>query len=381
MSDVRLSAFYFFYFAAVGTMVPYWGLYLESAGVDAFRIGLFVTLVTSVKIVAPPLWAWASDRSAQPLRIVRWTALGAILCFLLVFFSTHYLWLVVSMFGFNFFWAAQLPQIDAVALKLLGERRHRYGRLRLWGSIGFVVAVLCSGWLVDQHGVRVILVLLLAMYMATLFITLGVDEPDVRAKVKNLSLPRWRPGQVTCMFWLMGFLMQASHGPFYTFFTIYINDLGYSSSVAGLLWALGVICEVGIFFVMHHVLARLSVPWILMLSFVIACVRWVLLGLYGESLSVLVFTQTLHAVTFGAWHAASIQFIHHHFPQHMQHRGQALHGSLCFALGTAFGGGIAGYVWQGYGAKSAWLAAAAMAALAAGLALWLIFKRNAWQVR
>ncbi len=371
MSDLRFSAFYFFYFAAVGIQVPYWSVYLKSIGVDAFGIGLFVALVTSVKIVAPPLWAWACDRSPHPLRIVRISGVGATVCFALVFASSQFHWLVLAMFGFNLFWAAQLPQIDAVALATLGDRRHRYGRLRLWGSVGFIAAVLVGGRVVDAYGVSVILPILLGLYVATLLMTAGVDESAGVSGVSTGSTLRWRPSRTTILFLAIGLLMQASHGTFYTFFTIHLSNLGYSNSAAGFFWALGVLCEVGMFYFMHRVFAKMTVQWVLTASFAIACLRWLLLAVASDYVAVLIFTQMLHAVTFAAWHAASMQFIHEHFPKHMKHRGQALHGSLCFALGTAVGGLIAGFVWEHYGAAMAWSSAAAMAALATVLSLQL----------
>lgn len=373
MSDFRFSAFYFLYFAAVGTMLPYWSIYLDSVGVDAFGIGLFVALVTSVKIIAPPLWAWACDRSSQPLRIVRWSGAGATLCFLPLFFTTDFNWLVVAIFGFNFFWAAQLPQFDAVALRTLGSRRHQYGRLRLWGSVGFILAVLVSGWLVDLVGARIILTILFALYLATLFITIGVKESPAQLAAVNRRI-NWRPDATTLIFFTVGFLMQASHGPFYTFFTIHLTGIGYTNTNAGLLWALGVISEVAMYYFMHRVFARIGVVRVLTISFCVATLRWLLLAIASDMLPVLLLSQLLHAVTFAAWHAASIQFIYDHFPEHMRHRGQALHGSLCFALGTAVGGLLAGYVWSNYGPVAAWNSAAVMAALAMVLSLLLSVK-------
>ena len=381
MSLLRFRVFYFLYFGAVGTMVPYFGLYLDSIGVDAYGIGLFLSVTTSVKIFAPPLWAWLCDRSQRPLVVVRRTGFAALLCFILLLTTSSYGALLVAMTGFNFFWTAQLPQFDAVALRRLGLQRTRYGRLRLWGSLGFVVAVVVSGALIDRFGVKIILWILAALYVATYLTSIGAKDRIESVTDEPIVAVAWRPSVATLLFLLMGFLMQASHGPFYAFFSIHLTELGYAANLLGVLWAFGVVCEVGIFFVMHRVFEKFGVVTVLSVSFAVAVVRWLLLGYASDQLTVLILTQALHGITFGAWHAASMQFIYLHFPDRMQHRGQALHGSLCFALGTAAGGYCAGVVWQQFGATGAFVWAAATAALALIASLPMAFSIVTWSRR
>lgn len=380
----RLSSFYFLYFAAVGALLPYWTLYLNELGYSEYQIGLFMGLTTLIKIVAPNIWGWIADRSGRPIRIVRVGALVTACAMCGLFFGSQFVWLALVMTTAHFFSAAMLPQIEAFSMRELKSQRDRYGRIRLWGSVGFIIAVVAAGALVDIKGVGVIITVVVAIHFGVFLLSLAFRDQGLSAEApghRSLSSTRWRPNVYTVLFIVAGLLMQASHGPFYTFFTIELASLGYSKTVIGMLWAFGVVCEVGIFLVMDRVFARFDVVSVLVASFVTAAVRWALLAAFGDSFAVLVMVQALHAVTFGAWHSASMKFIFHHFPGTAHHRGQALYGSLSFGLGTAVGSYFAGVAWSSSGAAASWQLASVAAALAALITLPILLSGDRWRVR
>ncbi|NTV97332.1 MAG: MFS transporter, partial [Thiobacillus sp.] len=160
-------------------------------------------------------------------------------------------------------------------------------------------------------------------------------------------------------------LMAAAHGPYYTFFTIYLVDTGYSKSLAGWLWALGVICEVGVFLVMPRVLKRISAETVVLITLATAALRFLLIGWWVDNMPVLLFAQFLHALTFAAYHAAAIGLVHRYFTGRNQARGQALYNSLAFGIGGTVGTLYAGAVWQHYGGAFTFTTAAACAGVAA----------------
>ena len=159
--------------------------------------------------------------------------------------------------------------------------------------------------------------------------------------------------------------MQLSHGPYYTFLSIHLEALGYSRGVIGLLWALGVVAEIILFLVMARVLARFSLRAILAASFLLAAVRWLLLGYFAEHLAVLLLAQLMHAATFGSFHVAAVHFVQRSFGSHQQGQGQALYATLA-GVGGALGALYAGYSWNSLGA-GATFAIASLAALAAAV--------------
>ncbi|MDH3637711.1 MAG: MFS transporter, partial [Gammaproteobacteria bacterium] len=159
-------------------------------------------------------------------------------------------------------------------------------------------------------------------------------------------------------------LMQASHAPLYTFFSIYLDGYGYSKSLIGVLWALGVICEVGVFLVMHRVFGVSSLATILWITFATTAFRWLLIAFFPERVEVMVIAQALHAITFGAYHATAIQLIHYFFRRNHQYRGQALYSSVSFGIGGALGSLYSGYLWTTWGPVQTYVVASVLAAVA-----------------
>jgi PPP family 3-phenylpropionic acid transporter len=158
------------------------------------------------------------------------------------------------------------------------------------------------------------------------------------------------------------FLMQFSHGAYYTFYTIYMQGFGYSETLIGQLWALGVIAEVVLYiFFMHRLLGRFGARAILIASLGIACLRWLLIGNFGDSLAILLFAQLLHAATFGSFHAAAIHYVHHAFTHKLQGRGQALYSSISFGAGGAAGSVASGSIWELWGSTAVFSIAAVVA--------------------
>jgi len=160
------------------------------------------------------------------------------------------------------------------------------------------------------------------------------------------------------------FLAQMSHGPYYAFYSIYLEDHGYTGGTIGQLWALGVIAEVALYLVMHRVLQRVGLRPLFLLSLALTTLRWVMIGLFPGSLPLLVLAQTLHAASFGIYHAVAIQLFHRFFVGRHQGRGQALYSSLSFGAGGAMGSLLSGYAWEDMGGQFTYLAAAGVAALA-----------------
>ena len=164
-------------------------------------------------------------------------------------------------------------------------------------------------------------------------------------------------------------LMAAAHGPYYTFYTIHLVDHGYSKSAAGWLWALGVICEIGIFIWMSRLYRAFTLRSILIASTLLAALRFVVIGWGADSIVLLLAAQTLHAASFGSFHAAAIGVVHKLFRGRHQARGQAIYGSLAYGLGGAAGGLASGYAWGGLGPALTFTLAAGCGLLAAAV-LW-----------
>lgn len=366
----RLSGFYFFYFATLGALIPYWSLYLKELGFGATQIGELVAIIMATKIIAPNVWGWIADHTGRRMYMVRLASLLATLCFAGVFWAHGYWRLALVMALFSFFWNAALPQFEATTLNHLGTDTHRYSAVRLWGSIGFIVAVTGLGFVLDRTGTGLLPLVLTILFAGIWLSSLLVPEyARGHQHRENESLRRvlTRPAVVSLL--LVCFLIQASHGPYYTFYSLFLAERGYSEGAIGQLWALGVIAEIGVFIRMHRWLPKFGSRFLLLLATALTALRWLLIPLFVDNIWILAVAQTLHAASFGVYHAVAIHLVHHLFRGRHQGRGQALYSSLSFGAGGAVGSFAAGYLWDGAGAQ--WMyAAAALTAALAGVVAW-----------
>ncbi|MBV0931930.1 MFS transporter [Marinobacterium weihaiense] len=352
MPYIRLSGFYLFYFALLGTLLPYWSLYLQSLGFSAVTIGWLMGILHVSRVLAPNLWGWLADITGRRLRIIRLGALASWLCFALIFWQQGAVGIALVMAAFSFFWNAVLPQFEVVTLGHLGENRRQYSRIRLWGSVGFILAVVLVGPLLDMMSVAlvpfVVFIIMILIWLSTLLIPAGpLVSAEAAASVERLA-PVLKQPQVL-VFFLVCFLVQLGHGPYYTFYSVLLEGLGYSRGEIGLLWALGVVAEVLLFAVMPRLLGRFSLRIILLISLVLCVVRWGLTAGMPEQLGWMLLAQTLHAATFGSLHAVGIALVQHYFTPNTQGRGQALFSSLGFGAGGALGAVAAGQLWSSMG--------------------------------
>lgn len=365
----RLSGFYFFYFASLGALIPYWGLYLKSLGFTAAAIGAMMAIIMATKIIAPNIWGWVADHTGKRMMIVRLGGLLSIIAFAGVFISQQYWWLVAVMLLFSFFWNATLPQFEATTFTHLGEQTHRYSSVRLWGSIGFIVAVWIIGQQLDGSKISFLPMILMGLFISIWLSSLAVPE-DVAAHshVPHEPLRKVLKRPEVLGLLLICFLMQMGHGPYYTFYSIYMQDHGYSLSMIGFLWALGVLAEVLIFMRMHKLVPRYGLKRLLLVSLLLAGCRWFIVALFPSNLPIMMGAQILHAGSFGVYHAVSIQLVHNYFVGKHQGKGQALYSSVSFGAGGAIGSLYAGYTWDSFGSTTTFLLAAIVSLIAAYIA-------------
>ncbi|MEA3219866.1 MFS transporter [Immundisolibacter sp.] len=368
----RLSAFYLCYFAILGAMVPYWTVFLRGRGMSALEIGQLMAVGTLTRILAPWASAWVGDRMPRRIVVVRLAAALMTLIFCGMFVARGFWQVALVTAAFGFFWNAALPQFEIVTLRHLGSTGNLYGRIRLWGSVGFIGVVLGGGWLLERSGLDTLLLVLLATMAGTLISSLLVpDRPGPPAVQERASLRGALRSPAAVGFLAAAFLMQASHGPYYGFFSILLEDQGYTRSMVGGLWALGVVAEVGVFLALARLLPRIGASRVFMASLLLAALRWLLIGHGAGSLAWLLPAQLLHAATFGAFHVAALAQVQRFFPAALQGRGQALYSGLCMGGGGALGGVVSGFLWDSAGAVRVYELAALTALLAAGLWAWL----------
>lgn len=378
---VRLAGFYFTYYATVGAFMAYWAPYLVARGLSATQIGVIYALMGLSRATMPVLWGWLADRRGARMGMIRASSIASLLLFCMIPLVDGFWMIAVLMLAYTLFWNALLPQFEVVALNHLRVMGGDYSRVRLWGSVGFIAAVLAVGPLLDRFGM-----LWQPGFVAVLFALMALSAwrvPDLRAEPHSEAAPPSEPisrvlrQPAVIALLLVGLCSQLSFQPYYNFFTIYLGDHGYSRSFAGQLWALGVVAEIGIFLVSAPLMRVFGPRKLMLAALVTTSVRWLALAVGVDSLSVLLLVQLAHAISFGVYHVVAMHYVQALFPADQQGRGQAIYASVAYGMGGALGSLGAGFGWEGLSPEITFV----LAGLVAGLGSWIAWRCLPREVR
>ena len=342
----RMSGVYFAYFAIIGAMYPYWGLYLAELGYEPSKIGLITAIPFFTRMIAPNLWGWLADHSGRSLFIIKLGAFGGFLGFIGVVLQTELFGLIVFLFIFSFFWNAILAQYEVITLNYLADNAHLYSRIRLWGSVGFIWAVITLGFVFKFISIlwlgSFITFLLAAIWLLSCSlppVNLVAHHPMHKGFFSHLIEP-----SVALVFFVF-FLLHFSHGAYYTFYSIYLKDIGYSTVSIGIMWSIGVIAEIILFIFMPRILLNYTLYFLLSVSLLLTSLRWFVMGWFPEFAWLVLINQLLHAASFGMTHAVAIEYIRRYFSPKAQSHGQAFYSAIGFGAGGALGAYLSGEIW------------------------------------
>ena len=360
----RFAFFLVAYYAYLGSFTPYAGLYFAARGMAPAEIGILMSLMQVTRIFGPGLWAWVADHTQRRVIVLRVTALAAFAIFSGVLLGKSFAAFFLVMFALTTCTGAQAPLADALMLAEMKGDLTQYGRLRLWGSVGFILAVAGGGRLLDYCDIGKMPWLSWALLGLVSVASLCLREkPHAQihhdAPITSMRSILRRPEVLS--FFLSIFLMVAAHSALYVFYSLYLAQIGYSKTVIGLMWSLGVVAEIVFFYCQTPIFRRLGVKAVMLASLAIACVRFLMIGYGAQSLALLLLAQVLHSVTFAGHHSASIVTMQRWFGGALQARGQALYVSIAYGLGGSFGGLLMSFLWDEASGRPVFLAAALMA--------------------
>jgi PPP family 3-phenylpropionic acid transporter len=361
------GSFFFLYFAYVGLVSPYASLFFLDQGFNVIEISVLMSMLQITRIVGPFSWGWLSDYLANRIGIIRICACLAALVFLCIFYLHTYIGFFIWMFVLHTILSSQMPLGETATIHALYKDNSfdkRYGRLRLWGSIGFIAMVLVAGELFQRKGIELYPYVGTVVLFSLAAITFCLHEPklDRRRMVKGelfsvLLNPdvRW--------FLVSGFFMIFAHASLYVFYSLYLSNLGYDKFQIGLFWALGVGAEVLFFYFQNKILSRVDSEVILQGAFGIGVVRFIMIAFFPSTI-VLILAQLMHAGTFAAHHSAATKLLQRWFTGPLQARGQAIMATVSYGLGGTIGGLCAGWIWDLFQPRDVFV----MSALACGIA-------------
>ncbi|NUF17200.1 MFS transporter [Acinetobacter lactucae] len=372
--QTRLGGFYFFYYSIVGTFMPYWNLYLQDQGFNYQEIGVLSSIAIVTRFFAPLVWGWIADKSGKRMLLVRLATWMESCIWLAIFIVPNtFQSVALLMLIFSFFQNAILAQFEGVTLFWLGDQKAKlYGKIRKWGSVGFIVGVFTIGAILEIVPISMLPILLLIIASLAFIWSFTIREPDgAPTSQKHLEslLPVLRRPTVAAFF-TIEFILLFSHAPFYSFYSNFLKSLNFSTTEIGFLWAIGVFAEIFMFSIAAKVFQHFSWRILIIACLILTSIRWMLVAVFSHYFIGQLFAQCLHAFSFGLFHLIAMRVIFQNFSAGQQGRGQALYSTM-WGLGVAFGSVLAGHFWSILSGEIVFMCASVVVLLGLGFVMWL----------
>jgi PPP family 3-phenylpropionic acid transporter len=370
-----LRLYYFAIFAALGLYLPFFPLWLEARGIEGFAMGIVAAAFPAMSIVGPPAFGLLADALRLRGSLLRVACLGTFVAFAFLAGSSltdrplGFVGILCTVLVFAFFRSPMVMMADVLALEHAAASATTYPRIRLWGSVGFLVAATTAGWAIDPTGASLLPLSLAAVLFLALIVSFALPT---RAALHPLV--QSAPGQIRRLAWsaefrlflAASFLGQAAHSAYDLTYSLHLRDLGFTGSMVGIAWAIGVIAEIALMAFSSRLSAAISPPWLLAFALLGASVRWAILALVRSPL-ILLSLQPMHALSFGLMWIASMAFVKSRAaPQNLA----TVQGIYVATIGGASVTGMLlwGPLYRSAGGATTFAAAAAVALAAAAMA-------------
>jgi PPP family 3-phenylpropionic acid transporter len=369
------------YFAHIGFFNPYLPLWLKDLGLGLVAISVLTSVQAATRLFAPYIWGWVSDHSGERVRLMRLDAAAALASACLLWLTLSPLWLGVVLLVMFTHTSAMMPMSEAAMSHLVSQGGQfdakRYGRVRLWGSIGFLVTVFVAGAWFEAFGMQQFPTMTVLSLLAVLLSAFWLPDLKEAVHAGHAALPvsdvlrqpavRW--------FFASAFFHVLSHIGIYVFFSLYLDALGYSKTWIGVMWAVSVVVEIAWFFWQSRWLHHLPLSGWMLLCSAAMVLRMALTAAWADVLLVLVLAQCLHALTFAAHHTACVAMVSHHFPARLRGRGQALYTVIAYGFPGVIGGLLGGVISERWGLASVFWVSMLTSLLAVG-ATWKVWRHH-----
>ena len=362
------------YFAHIGFFNPYLPLWLKDLGLPLLVISLLASVQSVTRVFAPYAWGALSDHSGERVRLLRYSAAAALVASLGLFVDGGVWWLAAVLLLLFTHTSSMMGLTEAAMSQLVAGDWGLYGRVRLWGSVGFLVTVFAAGAWFEHFGIGHFpgwaVVTLALVLLCTLQLPDLREAPVAHAAAREPVAPVLREPAVRWFF--AGLLCHVmAHFAIYAFLSLYLDALGYGKAMIGALWALSVVVEIGWFFAQGRLLPRWRMTQWLLLCAVATAARMGLTAGWADWLIALAAAQLLHALTFGTHHTVCIALVSHYFPGRLRGRGQALYTVVGYGFGGTLGVLAGGALAARFGFQAMYAGATLLGA-AAALCAWRV---------
>ena len=357
-----ISIQYALYFGTLGVFLPYFNLYCHHLGFSGVQIGALSSLRSVVLVVFALGWGAVADRfHIRKLLYVLCNIFSTLIWGFYFFADTFCAMFLITAF-YGIFYAPIIAFLEAFSMELLGKGKSGYGGLRVWGSIAFILMVTLVGWALGRLPIKSILLFIFAGGVLLSLVGLKMPTASGASKTPFRKSIKAFLNQRALVFFFCAFLMLVGHGAYYGFFSIYLESLGFGSGFIGLAWAVAIMAEIVVMGNSKRIFGHVSLETALAAMFIIAVIRWVLLGTLHAWYAILML-QVLHAGTYAVFHMASILYVDQLSPEGAKTLGQSINNAMTYGLGLMAGFFMSGFLYECTGASVTFMASAIVALL------------------
>jgi len=332
----------------MGIFLPYFNLYCYHIDFSGFQIGAISALRSVVMVLFPLFWGALADRFQirRPLYIL--CSFTSTLLWIFFFYTTDFRAMLLITLFYAIFYSPIISFLEAFTMDVLGKEKKSYGRLRVWGSMAFIITVLVLGKIIDAYSIEIIIALIFCGSLIQAAIASKVPDIRIKKQAGFTSKAKVLLERRVLVFLFCAFLMLVSHGTYYGFYSIHLENMGYGSTFIGIAWALASIAEILVMINSNRIFKRFSKENVLIFSFMMAALRWFALC-FAKSPATILLLQVLHAGTYASFHVASILYIDSLTPAEAKTLGQAVNNAVTYGLGLMVGFFISGYFFESIG--------------------------------
>lgn len=368
------KGFYFFFFAALAALAPFLVLYYEDLGLNGRQIGVLSALPPLVTLFAASIWGALADTTRQHQRLLV-LAVGMIIVMMFILSqTTQFLGLVIVVLVYAFFWAPIIPLVDNTTLELLGEQRDRYGRVRLWGAIGWGLSGPIAGLIIEDQGLRWAFYIFMALMAVCWFITMRLPVQGIRVPARlGDGMQQLLRNREWALFLLVMYLAGFGSSVVHVFLFLYLEQLSATNFMMGLALTSATLSELVVFFYADRMLRSWGTRRTLIIAVLALAFRLVLYSFITLPWLALV-VQLLHGLTFAAMWAAAVAYAHQIAPPGLGATAQGMFNSVSSGLGAASGAFVGGLLYDAIGVMNTfrWLGVL----VAGGLLLFVLLSRR-----
>ncbi|NOU93096.1 MFS transporter [Paenibacillus sp. LMG 31456] len=377
-----LKVFNFVVYGAIAIYSTFFALYLQNLGISKIQIGLLVSGGPLIGLVANPLWAYFADKIRNNKRILIICLVGNFICMQFVFLTNNYVWIYSIMLFFFAFQSPLFTQSNSLILNVIDGTKHKFGEVRVWGSLGWAFIAVAVGPIIGWLGIRQLWIVFDFMMLFAIYFTFLLpsgNERGLKEKFTNKGYLQVFKNKYYITFVALGVLISIPNSINLTFISIYILDLGGSSTIVGWSAFATAILEVPVFLFLDRYLKKESstmLGWVIIIAMLFS-LRWLLMS-YAASAIQVVFIQLLHSVTFGGYYYMGTQLTSHLVPSQYRSSGQAIYGLTWGGVSGIVAGVIGGWMFENLGPKTLYQICFGLTIIGVFgfYLLWIFFKRQ-----